>query len=219
MKFISQSEFARSCKVSPNAIANAISKGDLTAHKQGERVYLDLTDPKTRAYKRLHTQKSKPGNGRADRQDNGGSNALTTLSPGLRAKIKGLLGADTTFEEFNEISEAFTNKLKTLQQIQDIKTRTDRARRKLIDRDLVAKMFGKIYTVDVNEFRMLGMNLAPELASIFNVDDPALVLAATERIDKEVYAILEHIKDILNGFLVEMELKEIIGDATNGIPN
>lgn len=219
MKKISQSQFARECGLAVSQIAQVINRGDLEATQEGRNVYLDLTHPKTRAFLERYAnrdfQKRKRKNGNGNQQNGDNSCMSIDEQSALGRKLKQMLGVDASLDDFNNLSEAFTNKLKTLGQIQDLQIRTGKVRKQLVDRDTVAKMFSKIYTIDVNEFRMLGRTLAPELASIASVDDPATVVKMTEKIDEEVFQILEHVKELLNGFLLEMELEGVLGDVTN----
>lgn len=95
----------------------------------------------------------------------------------------------------------------TVQKVQRIesalKTRVDRQNKRgeLIDRSLVQMVLGKIYQVDVQQFRMLGAKLSPDLCGLMGVDDPVIQLMVEQRIEGEILKSLEHIKRIINEFL------------------
>lgn len=85
-----------------------------------------------------------------------------------------------------------------------LKTRVERMQKrgKLIDRDLVRTVFGKLYQIHTNEVRTLGANLAPGIAGRFGIEDPAAVLEVEKSIDDAALHVLSHIKRLLDDFLV-----------------
>jgi hypothetical protein len=84
-----------------------------------------------------------------------------------------------------------------------LKTRVERQhkRRELIERSLVRTVFGRLYTIDAQELRTLGGKLSPEVAGLFGIEDPALILAVEQRIDGEILKSLAHIRRVINDFL------------------
>ena len=86
---------------------------------------------------------------------------------------------------------------------QALKVQADReyTRGELIERKLVQQIFSKIYSIDKSEFCTMGAKLSPDIAAIMEVNDPAIVLRITERIDRETYKVLSHIQRLVNDYL------------------
>lgn len=86
------------------------------------------------------------------------------------------------------------------------KTRTERMQKRgqLIDRGLVASVFGKLYMIDTNQLRTVGAKLAPNIAGRFGAEDPAAQLEVEKIIDDEITKVLVHIHRELNDFLVSI---------------
>lgn len=89
-----------------------------------------------------------------------------------------------------------------------LKTRVERQKKRgeLIDRTIVQNVFGKLHTIDVNEWRTLGARLAPDIASIAQVDEPEKILQIERAVDDEVIKVLTHVKYTLGEFLRTTEV-------------
>lgn len=99
---------------------------------------------------------------------------------------------------FNEV-----NKVQKIEAA--LKTRVEREHKRgdLIDRNLVRTVFARMYQIDAQELKMLGARLAPDVSGLLGIDDPVLVLMVEQRIEGEVMKSLNHIKRVINDFLVE----------------
>jgi len=53
--------------------------------------------------------------------------------------------------------------------------------------------------------------LAPEIAAIFESDDPNLMLKVNKKIEKEIFRSLSHIKRLINDFLIKIGTEGIKG--------
>lgn len=89
------------------------------------------------------------------------------------------------------------------------KQERERSRGILIKRDMVRRVFAKIYTIDSNELKPLGDKLAPEIAAIFESDDAKLILKTKQKLEKEIFRSLKHIKRLINDFLKSLEAEPI----------
>ena len=105
-------------------------------------------------------------------------------------------------QELNGLNQAELNRIKIAEQILDIRVKRQKLRDELIDRRLVRILFSKIYTVDVNEFLTIKDKLMPDIAAIFGINDPEIIMKAGERMDDELWKTLKHIKQIIDDFLV-----------------
>ena len=99
--------------------------------------------------------------------------------------------------------------LKSIEQIKGMQVKREKERQELVSRELTQKLFHKIYIVDTNEWKTIGDKLAPDLAAIAGVDDSDIIIKMNQRIEKEVYKILNHTKRIINDFLKGIEAEEI----------
>lgn len=109
--------------------------------------------------------------------------------------------SELSFSQLSELTKVEIDKIKTYEQIKQIRVKTQKDRRELISRKLVRVIFGKLYEIDVNEFLMLKQKIVPDLAGIFGSTDSEKMLEAEKRIDEELWKILRHIKSELDKFL------------------
>lgn len=100
-------------------------------------------------------------------------------------------------------------KQKLQSQIDQLNIKVNQAREALIDRDVVRRVFGESYQIDVNEFLPLATNLAAEAAGLCGVDDPKAVNKITALWEKHLYKVLKHRKKLLNIALKKMKAEEI----------
>lgn len=96
---------------------------------------------------------------------------------------------------------------KVLEQIKSLQLKNDEARNKLISRDLVQQVLTELKTVETAEFLSLGEKLAPEIASLFGVDDQTAILDAGKLIQIEVSQSLEHIEMTIDKFLKSFQVE------------
>jgi len=102
------------------------------------------------------------------------------------------------------LSRATTDKLKTIEQIHALRIKTDKERQELIDRDLVRRLFSKMYLIDTNELKTLADKLPADIAGLAGIDDQKVIMEIGERIEREVYRSLAHIKRLINDLFEEI---------------
>lgn len=92
-----------------------------------------------------------------------------------------------------------------------LKTRVEREHKRglLIDRAAVQTVFGKLYQIDTNEFKVLGASLAPLVAGALGVEDPEKILQVERMIDEKVIKVLAHSKRVLDDFLKKAGADEL----------
>lgn len=110
---------------------------------------------------------------------------------------EGLILTQLSTEQLSTMSKSVIDKLKSLEAM--LKARQDREvkRRDLIERALVAQVFGELYQVDSNELKTLGSKISADVSGICDCDDPEKVLMVEQRIDGEIIKVLNHIKQIM----------------------
>lgn len=82
----------------------------------------------------------------------------------------------------------------------------------LISRELVSRIFRKLYMIDSTQWRGLGPRLAPDLMAVCKVEDPTKEVEISDRIEREVFRTLGHVQRAMNEFLEEIESEDRIGD-------
>lgn len=118
-----------------------------------------------------------------------------------------LLLENLTTHDIQRMTKASIDKLKSMESM--LKTQIDRKlkRKELIERSLVANVFGELYTIDSNSWKTLGAKTAAAVAGICECDDPEKVLLVEQKIDREVTLILQHVKNLLDTALRSWEPK------------
>jgi len=178
---ITCAEFARLCGVSRAAIQKAVENGRLDVKKKGGKWKVKPSGLKSTAYFQQQFAK----------QNDIGATAVNEV--------------DFDKLDIRLLSKADIDKYGALEKAK--KTRDERRakRQELIERKLVQTVFGKLYSIDKNEFLTLGDKLAPDIATLAGVNDPAVILQINERIEEECYKILAHIKRVMSSELMEDE--------------
>ena len=99
---------------------------------------------------------------------------------------------------------AAAKQLKIDEEIEEKRLKNAARRKELVDRETVRRVFGKLYKVDVDEFRTIGSRSAPEIANLCSVDDSETILKIAAAVDKEIFAALRHVQKIMNDFFDEV---------------
>lgn len=82
----------------------------------------------------------------------------------------------------------------------------------LISRELVARVFRKIYTIDATEWRGLGPRIAPDIMAACKIEDPTKEVEISDLVERQVFRTLGHVQRVINDFLEEVESEERAGD-------
>lgn len=108
---------------------------------------------------------------------------------------------EKTFRTFNRED---LDKAKVFEQILKIRQDREAKRGELIDRKIVERTFAQIYSVDVNEIRVLEDRLTSAICGIFEVEDESKEsIKIRKLINQETTRSLRHIKHRINKFLVD----------------
>ncbi|MCK4958707.1 MAG: hypothetical protein KAT00_04895 [Planctomycetes bacterium] len=113
------------------------------------------------------------------------------------------LARNSTSRQGADLRKALANAEKTEMEVK-IKMKD------LISRELVSRAFRKLYTIDSTEWRGLGPRLAPDIMALCEMEDPTKEVEISDRIEREVFRTLSHIKRVINEFLAEVESNDRI---------
>lgn len=105
------------------------------------------------------------------------------------------------------LSRADQTALKDVQAIRDKEIKIREARGELIERDLVVHFFGRLHSIDVNQFRTMGANAAPEVAALLGVSAQDKILLVEKFLEDEVFARLQNRKTEIDKFIDGIEKK------------
>lgn len=203
-RYLSQGQIAKLIGISKQAVSKAVAQGRLIRTKMGidldhptNRHFLDRVEnqaePEQEISKKPKRKKTN-GNGRAKK-----TNGSTTEKP---EKDQRWDGGKNTVGGYNKTQIDIQ---KSAAQIQELQLRIDERRKKLIKREYVDRFFSQLYLVDSNEWKTLSDRLSPEIAGIFEIDDPEKILQVSKAIEKEVYRTLTHVKRLVDDFLERMK--------------
>lgn len=101
------------------------------------------------------------------------------------------------------------DKIKSYYQIQKIKVDTGKARKELVSRKIIRTVFSKLYEIDLNQFLTLKDKLMPDISAIAGVNDEELKLQIGERMDEELWKVLDTRKYEMNKYLLKVGEEEI----------
>lgn len=228
MEYLTQYAYAKLLGVNPSAITRAVQNGRIIKTKKGidpnhpHNVYYEQNINRNRPHRK------RVGNLKRKATKNGEDLKIRENKRDRRKKKKPLYASELEGEEkpkkkkkvngngsnvgvnlddvkerasYGAVTETNIKALKVIEQIEQIRLRTQKERQLLVERDLVKRVFSKIYTIEVNELRIIGDTLAPEIASYFNSDDSEAILKTNQRIEKEIYKALNHIKRLISDYL------------------
>lgn len=111
--------------------------------------------------------------------------------------------------DIHALTKQSVDKLKVVEQIKALQLKTEERKQQLVPRDLVRRVLGKLYQIDVNELRTLPDKLASDIAAECKIDDTDIIFAINKIIEKEIYKTLEHMKRLLNDFLIGIKAERI----------
>ena len=206
---LSRTKFAAFVGVSRVAIHNQIKAGGLVVRPDGK---LDTDNPVNQNYANKHDKKDQ-----TEQTDSKKDTKKTKQKQKPAAPEDDTQYIDGEEVDLNNIPKDINNykradleRIKVAEQILDIRVKRQKMRDELIDRRLVRSVFSRLYTVDVNEFLTIKDKLMPDIAAIFGVNDPELIMKAGERMDDELWKTLKHIQKIINDFLVLVGDDEVV---------
>lgn len=208
MNLISRAKFARLAGVTKQAVSNAIKADKIKLTGAGRLAKIDLDNADNIVYLETENrERHSPGEDVAE----GETKTAGSDKPGAGEDINlaDYLHENIAMSDLSLLSKQSAERLKIIAQIKQIQVKTEKDRGELISRELVSRFLGKMYTIDVNEFRPMGASLAPELAAIAGIDDSEKIIKIGERIEKEVFVILKHSKRLLKDFLTSLKVEKV----------
>lgn len=220
MAFLTKSAFAKLANVSRQRIYKMCEIGHLTVRPDGKldtvdqtnENYLEKTDRRDGRKERdkekeKPKQKSKKKSTKPKKQEEKiiDNNRISNLSDFFSNQID-LNGS------LSDIKKIDLDKMKTAVTIEKDQIKRDKDRGQLIDRDLIKEFFGKLYSIDVNEFLQLSAALSSRICEgIFKTDDPEKLMEVSKLIDSELYKTQSHIQkkvdDLISDLTDEDETK------------
>ncbi len=200
MNPITKAEFARLGKFSPQFVNGELRKDpptlDTVIHKGKEKI--DLDGYKTVLFLQNYGRNQK-------------ENTAEIIDTAIEATTnKPKLPSDK--------SELIKEKLR--EDIQKVKIDNDKKRGALIPLILIKRVFNKLYSIDENQFKTLGINAAPKISTIYNSSNSEKVKSILELLEKENDSgIKKEINNILNQGESDrvIEVNKILEKATFGI--
>ncbi len=105
--------------------------------------------------------------------------------------------------------KADIEKIKLIKQCRDLDLAHEIKRNNLIPRNLIRGILSKKYEIDMASYLTIKDKLMPDIAAIFEINDPELVMKAGERMDEELWKILKHTKALFDKFLISIKSEEI----------
>lgn len=201
---VNQSEFARLSGVSRQSVAKCVKSGDIHKRPNGK---IDTNHPINKEYmerdrsdKDTSPEKQLPGKAPVSK-----AQQTPQEAPHDEIKEEDLLNPSNV----NVTTKDALAKLKTIRQIRDLELNNQIKRERLIDRNLIRAVLSKKYEIDMASYLTIKDKLMPDLAAIFEVNDPEKVLEAGERMDDELWKILNHTKALFDKFLIGIKSEEI----------
>lgn len=214
MAKLSKSAFAKAAGVSRQAVYKAIEAGSLFVRPDGK---LDDQNPVNQDFinkarregnGKKHKDKAKT---KASGSKTSGKNIISKANTGTQGEsIVDFTQIDfDNIESLKGLKRSDVERLKIIQEVRlkELKIKQDRL--ELIPRIMVAKIFGKLYSIDVNQWRTLGPNLAPEIAAEAGLDDPDVILRIEKIIEGGVFDILGDVKRVFDDFLTEIKAEQL----------
>jgi hypothetical protein len=212
---LTASEFSRLAGVSRQSIAKLVKSGNLVKRPNGK---MDTDHPVNSEYisrereepliKKEEGPKVKVSKKHAAIKKESAKNPPripTDINAGNVEFYKSILDPANV----SSTVKADIEKIKLIKQCRDLDLANELKRNKLIERTLVRGILSKKYEIDMASYLTIKDKLMPDIAAIFEINDPELTMKAGERMDEELWKILNHTKALFNKFLVGIKSGEI----------
>jgi hypothetical protein len=210
---ITQAELASRLGISRQAVCCAKREGRLGMDESGRRVDLDSEATKyyvARALERLADKGGKVEAAEALAQRRRAVDAQRKKPPPVeksepKKKKKKAVKKGRSLEELRDLDKHELDKLKTISIILEKQQKTEIVRRELVERESVAALFSRLYTIHISEFHGLGGKIAADVAAHFKLDDAKSKIATKKIIDDNVFHALKHIQAKITRHLEELK--------------
>jgi hypothetical protein len=181
-------EFAKLAGVGKTAVYKARD----TKKIEVKRGLIDLAAPKTLAY--LQAAKL-----RKQLQVEAENHAIEAQEEAVKFLPSEFREANGNGRVPSEKSKLETARLEKQNRELDLKYAKER--NELLSRDSVHQVFTKLYSIQVTKLHGFSYTVTPDLAVVFETTDNTKMMAATELIDRAMFAVLEEIKKTMNDYL------------------
>jgi phage terminase Nu1 subunit (DNA packaging protein) len=194
MKKVSKTDFADMCGVSKAAISKACAAGNIKTIGEGRKQKVDVDHRLTKDYLSEKVGSSSANQSRDELLPSGDQMDLPISDINAINRDEILLYEKPQLERLKLFEQAKLENIKVAE-----KEGT------LISRELVERVFSKIYTVDTQQLRPLEDVLTPEICAIFGAqDDSPEGAKVRKKINEKVLAALDHIKRIIDEYLISI---------------
>ena len=208
---LTQSKFAAYCGVSRVAINKLLKKGALVARPDRK---LDTENIINQDYILKHRKEPPPFDSAQPQKPkknkkskiNKKTKAPNYIPMEAMPPEDGNSNPGSSRDLYKEILEkSVLETHKVLAQVRQLQVKTAKERGELIDRELIKKVFAKLYMIDTGELKTFGAKVSPEIASILGVSGNDDILKVKECIDSKMHTILKHVQRVYADALKEME--------------
>lgn len=214
-QLLSQSEFAKLCRVSAEAIRKACVAGKIDIVGEGRKKKIVINGPNTVDYlhdknsQRLKTKSSEALPAAAEKIESAalpGNQLETHEKSEVRppAPRNNFSLSDENLN-LNDLSATDIKKMKDLEAAKKSLQERMKSRGELIDRELVKIVLGRVYTVEVNQIKPVADKTPAKIAAIFENEDSKKIIAVSQLLSKELGDALKHVKHILDKFLSDID--------------
>lgn len=229
---VNQTQFAKLCKVSAEAIRKACASGKINIVGEGRKKQIDLNGELTIDY--LHdknSQRTKSPDDSENHQEIPPLVSEQTLpeeesSFKIASDVPALpksSGSDLTNIDLDNLTDEDMLRLRPshVKMLKDLettlRTRQNRIKERgdLIDRKLVTKFLGILFTIERNEIVPISEKIPSEIAAILGVEDNELVLKIGKLLKDEFAKAFSHIEAKTQTFLTSIN-SDVQGENVSG---
>lgn len=229
-KYLTLSEFARACGISRQAVHKNAKNELLDLKISGNKKYIDITGQNTKSYiesqnynfdlSAVQDKKQKPPEikkavvhiAERNKEKQKQVSVIDEKKPEIEKEsdvpdyLRDIIDAgEISFSDAMRLSKVDLEKIKIYESIKKTKIETEQKRNELISRKLIKQIFGKLYEIDMNQFVQLKAKLAPALMGLAGCTDSEILIKAEEKINDEIYLILNNVQAEIDKFLKMIE--------------
>ena len=206
IKFVTRAKFAKMCGVGRQTVYMAIRSGRVFESGVGRKI--SLTNEVNLAYlKKCQYRKKIRDADKEKIKEQQANGVVSNPTPTVIPK-KNLENPPSNFKdppEVSRIEDMATRKIRAGVEAAELKL--DEARGRVVKRKDVELLFGRIHSVDVQEFHTFAQRMGPILAAACGIEDPKLIIKISTILNDEIFKSLAHIKSHIDKFLEEHEVR------------
>lgn len=202
-RYVSRTKFAAMCGVSTTSIRRAVNSGRLAVMPgRGKRDCIDLQDPKSIIYQ--ETDRSNYQNPQKKKKRSVGR-PKGAKKPPRKKQVETPELPEFVDDTPVAVTTHNAQVIKLYETIRQTRVKTAKEQGSLVNRDRIALLFAKLYTIDANEWKMLPANAASEVAAICGADDKDTILKIEQLLENKVFSILRHARRLILDYIEEIE--------------